>query len=346
MDKLTFIPELELPQGSDVWLARRRVVGTSTQCAIVVGEPPSYDGVPKTWRALRTERAFGSTFKGNLDTERGHRLEPLARAVWNGEHEGVLPPVEPIWCERTIGNVDGADLIIASSYDGYARDGDVHYWLEIKAPRNKNSKIWKALKAGRIPDDYYWQVVHQRATLGDHDAIGHFMAYLEDGSWESVAVEDDPRYKSGQFHRDVEYAIGCWASFLANEDQPGDMTMNQEWAAIENQLLGARSNRLRFEADMQPHKSAEERAKNEIKEMCGEFSGMRRVHGRKVNVTNRGSESFDLDAFRDKNPDFDLGPYTDYAPVYDVDRLRAENPDDTAPFVSRKDNWVVTVKKG
>lgn len=361
MSKLTFIPESMLPQGSDIWKKRRSVVGTATQAACVAGEPNSYANSPKTWMELRTERMFGSTFTGNADTQRGQRLEPIARALFNETYKGQIEPMEPIWCERSIaehadlsqGVVDWQDpelpvideATIASSYDGYSRNGDYHAWLEIKCPRGISSKTWKAVSAGSIPDDYYWQVVHQRATFGSHDAFGYFMVYLEDGDNLIMAVEDDPRFKSGQFEEDVQYICQQWGLFLEGASQAGDMTGVIGWNNAAQDLAAARDKRLELEALIKPHAIIEDESKALLKHLIDEHAqgDVRKVFGGRVSFTNRPKTTFDFEAFREAHPDFDLN---DYVKSVDHERLVEQVPELAAPFVLIEDSWRVSVKKG
>ena len=391
MNPLIFIPEERLEQGSEPWLQRRKIVGTSTQSPCVMGEPLPYKDSVKTWLQLHSERAFGSTFQGNLDSERGTRLEPYARELFNEQMKGKVEEMVPIWCERSLQDGAFADTefsdssilhwtdpdsplppifgpTIASSYDGYSRNGDFHAWLEIKCPRDKRSKVWKSIKAGRLPDDYYWQVCHQRATFGDHDAFGYFMAYLDDKNYLIMAIDDDERVKSGQFDRDVARVSVEWIKFLGGEPQPGDMSMNEEWAKFEADLIKNRNERMAIEVTAKPFGDAEERAKGKLKDMIKDnidVPGLPRIYGRQVNFSNRASRSFDMDAFKAANPDFDFGPYETVEVRVDMDAFKAANPDvdlsafevaetniDTAKliidqpeFVSTKDSWTVQVQE-
>ena len=361
MSKLTFIPESMLPQGSDIWKKRRSVVGTATQAACVAGEPNSYANSPKTWMDLRTERMFGSTFTGNADTQRGQRLEPIARALFNEIYKGKVEPMEPIWCERSLANGPGdragveiwsepdlpvvENATIASSFDGYSRNGDYHAWLEIKCPRGMNSKTWKAVDAGRIPDDYYWQVVHQRATFGDQIAFGYFMVYLEDGDHLIMAVEDDARVQSGQFGKDVKYICDQWGQFLEGAAQAGDMAQSSGWLSAAKEMVDAREKRLEMEAEIKPYTTAENTAKEHLRDMIvheyGQDSGLRRAFGGRVAFVNHPKTEFNLTAFRTIFPDYDLNDY-----VADVDYRRlCDDFPEAKEFIHTEDSWRVSVRK-
>ena len=361
MNRLTFIPEERLQQGSEPWLKRRMIVGTATQCAPVVGFPMPYSDSPQTWRQLRSERAFGSTFKGNPDSERGKALEPFARDLFNRLYAKSIRPMEPIWCERKLGDsqrgivhIGNEELpeitgeTIASSYDGWSMNGDFHAWLEIKCPRNDRSKVWKSLKSGKIPDDYYWQVVHQRATFGDHDAFGYFMAYLDDHHYQIMAIEDDSRFKSGQFDKDVRYAESCWRQFLIGLSQPGDMSEVDGWSDLEELAIAGRTKRIEIEAAAKPHKDAEELAKKSLKKMIveeiGEGSGLRRIHGNQVSFDNRPQITFDVDTFHNDHPEIDLELYRNVTVSYDTDQLQADYPGLTEEYLDVKDSWWAKVK--
>ena len=384
MNRLTFISEALLEQGSDPWLRRRGIVGTSTQSSCVMGEPLDYKDSVRTWRELRTERAFGSAFGGNLDTERGKRLEPLARDLFNNLYEGIIAPVYPIWCERWLieNEYEGPSIVhwpegglppilgptMASSYDGYSRNGDFHAWVEVKCPRDKRSKVWKSVEKKRIPDDYYWQVVHQRATFGDHDAYGYFMVYLNDEDYLVMAVDEDERVTSGQFARDVQRACQEWIKFLSGELQPGDMSMNIDWSDLEKDLTENRNKRLDIEVKAKPFGDAEERSKRKLKDMIGkgvDAPGLPHIYGRLLSFDNRPTRSFNLDEFQKTHPDFDLSDYkvvttsfdydafkeanqgldlSDYETAtisVDIDRLTKERPE----FLTIKDSWYINVRE-
>ena len=359
MSKLIFIPEERLSQGSEEWLQRRRIVGTATQCACVMGEPLPYQGAVRTWRELRAERAFGSTFEGNADTERGQRLEPLALEKFN---EVVrVPPMSPIWAERGIDDETtgwlywtGEELpeievpTIASSYDGYSYEEGMHthYWVEIKCPRGKNSKTWKAVEEGLIPDDYYWQVVHQRATLGSEViAEGYFMVYLSDEDYLIMPLSDDPRMKSGQFHRDAERCVIEWRWFLLSHHQPSDMSKDEDWLEIENEFLKNRMERVAIEKTADPFRQIEQEAKDRLKKIAeGNYElGADRVFGDKVSLKNVQKKGFLLDEWIADHPHESREPMyyrQKLEKIWDLDRLMADYPG----YVKVENNWRVSVR--
>ena len=357
MSDLIFIPEERLQQGSQPWLERRRIVGTATQCAVVMGEPLSYPDSPKTWRELRQERAFGSTFKGNADTERGKRLEPLALAKFNDYFSGAIDAMQPIWAERRIDGegvqsvldwdqpddlpqIDGP--IIASSYDGYSFTSTRHTWVEIKCPRSTSSKTWVAVEEGRIPDDYYWQIVHQRATFGDQPAFGYFMVYLNDEEWKAMPIAVDPRWKSGQFAEDVKRVEVEWRKFLNNEEQPNDMYSNEDWRSLEDQLVRNRNERVSIELQAKPFVENEEAAKEELREMIEQsFSPgeQRRVYGKRLSFSNHPKQEFDMDAFLATYDEAEMRDLYSKS-VWDTERLSHDYPG----FVTTTDNWRVHIK--
>ena len=367
MTQLTFIAEELMAQGSEAWHARRGVVGTSTQTACVMGEPLSYNDSVRTWRQLRSERAFGSTFKGNAGL--GARCcgwRPFARAVFNKVHYGeFIAPIRPIWCERPIVEdpIDGRLLVIAqplpeipgptiaSSYDGYANAGDFHVWVEIKCPRGKSSKVWKSLAKGQIPDDYYWQVVHQRATFGTQDAVGFFMAYLSDTDYLIIEVADDDRMKSGLFDRDVARVSQEWLKFLTGESQQGDMAEVEGWSTLEEMLLVNRRERSAIELRAKPFADNEKLANKQLKGIVdGLYSGQSvpRIYGRQVEYSNRMSLAFDQNAFMASRPEDEMSRYWEEVTTFtfNMDRWRKDHLDvDLSEFESVKDSWVVNARE-
>lgn len=91
-------------------------------------------------------------FDGNFATERGQRLEPVARAQFELLMDAEFPPMLAVHSEHSF---------IRASLDGYnVALGAV---LEIKCPGKDDHD--KAL-AGMVPEKYIWQVEHQMLVVG------------------------------------------------------------------------------------------------------------------------------------------------------------------------------------
>lgn len=134
-------------QGYDWHEFRRNGIGSS-DAPIVAGISP-YSTRYKLWL---TKTGRHKEEISHFGTERGHRLEPKARA----------------WYEFKMGRKMDASTVInpevpwlRASLDGMSEDG--RKLLEIKCPGKKDHDI--AL-AGGVPDKYYVQVQHQLLVTG------------------------------------------------------------------------------------------------------------------------------------------------------------------------------------
>jgi len=89
-------------------------------------------------------------FDGNWATQRGHDLEPKARAQYELEHNVSMPPAfieHPVF------------PFIRASLDGYGNN----IVLEIKAPGTEDHSL---AVAGKVPEKYYPQLQHQLLVTG------------------------------------------------------------------------------------------------------------------------------------------------------------------------------------
>lgn len=147
-----------LEQGTPEWLAwRAGGVGASESSAILGLNPW------ETVDSLRAKRLAPAGDGGNEHTRRGHKLEPVARSLYE-----ALMGWEATPC---CGEHDEFPWLRAS-FDGLRADGRLV--VEIKAPSLK----WHnhVLEEG-VPDWYYCQVQHQLLVSGA--VLGHFVSYCE-----------------------------------------------------------------------------------------------------------------------------------------------------------------------
>lgn len=319
---LTVYTEEELSQGSEEWLARRDQIGaTATRASCVAGEPLSYADSPKTWNELSGEIAFGSNFVGNADTERGHELEPIARRLFNDLKMAgsSVADFQQNYLEREF-VTDNKDYLLAASLDGYVNDPQLNYsahWLEIKCPRGVSSKTWKEADKGKIPKDYYWQMVHQALVIGmERTPIGHLFVYVEPpkgdaafkkwmAKWKQPyrRVIFDPSSEPG-LAKDVEYLQECWYRFLDGQQQPGDMTQSDAYRALEESYVEFKG--LEDEAAKTKSETMD-LMMNLVAATYGEEDGnidhVRRITGDIVNRTRTYSARFNTKAFEEDHPE-------------------------------------------
>jgi putative phage-type endonuclease len=139
---------LQLVQGSPEWLEHRKKYRNASETPAVMGVSP--------WvkpEQLRAYRSGEKTQYVNPAMKHGMALEPLARAVYEGETGLVLEP-----CVM----VDG---LYSASLDGITFEEDII--LEIKCPmKGKASETWQEVASGRVPEHYYWQIQHQLMISG------------------------------------------------------------------------------------------------------------------------------------------------------------------------------------
>jgi hypothetical protein len=161
----------EAEQRSLEWFAARigRLTGS------VAGEMAATlksGGEPASRRDLRTklalERIVGRSLEDdylNADMKRGIELEPDALAAYEALTGDLV--------ERT-GFLSHTEMQIGCSLDGHL--GDFEGVLELKCPRPANH--WKHLKAGVLPAEHRYQILHNLFVTGARFA--DFCSYAPD----------------------------------------------------------------------------------------------------------------------------------------------------------------------
>jgi len=125
-----------------------------------------------TKRQLKDEKnGEGKPFVGNIATEYGNKMESVALAKVSELLRIDLDPC--VW-------VNGE---YSASLDAYGVDDEG--WsvkVEIKCPFQKTkSKLWKTVEKDEIPDQYYWQLVHQDMTVPTDRS--YFFVYIDDDNY-------------------------------------------------------------------------------------------------------------------------------------------------------------------
>lgn len=117
-------------------------------------------GEPAARRDLRTrlalERITGRSLEDdylNADMKRGIELEPVALA----EYEAVSGNLV-----NTTGFLAHTELLIGCSLDAHV--GDFDAIVECKCPRPATH--WKYVKAGILPAEHRWQIIHNLLVTG------------------------------------------------------------------------------------------------------------------------------------------------------------------------------------
>lgn len=158
-------------QRSDEWRTLRAGLLTGSVAAEIFATLKS-GGEPAGRRDLRTrlalERLCGRSLEDayeNFDMKRGVELEPLALSAYEAATGNVV--------ERT-GFLAHTELPMGCSLDGHL--GQFDGIVELKAPRAANH--WKYLKAGVLPAEHRYQIVHNLFVTGARFA--DFCSYAPD----------------------------------------------------------------------------------------------------------------------------------------------------------------------
>jgi len=161
-----------MQQNSDDWTEWRKKGIGSSDAPIVMGLSPW------TTRLQLWEQKLGLSpgFQGNFATERGHQMEPKARAAFELEMGEEFP--ETLAVHSSLG-------FLRASLDGF--NENLNAILEIKCPGKEDHD--KA-KAGQVPEKYMAQVQHQLLVTGAK--LCYYYSY--DGE-KGVTVEVEPDLK-------------------------------------------------------------------------------------------------------------------------------------------------------
>src|SRR5437762_905865 len=132
---------VKLMQGSAEWHEHRRKHRNASETPVVLGVSP-WQTPYWLWQAKL------GLVRPEVTMLRGTELEPAARAAYEARTGLVMQPLVL---------VDGE---YSASLDGLTLGGE--RIVEIKCPvKGRDSTLWKAIEAGRLPEHYQWQVQHQ-----------------------------------------------------------------------------------------------------------------------------------------------------------------------------------------
>ncbi|NMM13184.1 MAG: hypothetical protein HHJ17_06555 [Rhodoferax sp.] len=139
---------VQLTQGSQAWLDYRLTMRNASETAAVLGVSPWM--TPYQLWLLKTGR---STTKVTPAMQHGTTLEPIARAAYEAQTGEIMQPLV-LQNGRYSASLDGMDL-----------EGQLI--VEIKCPyQGQDSKLWREVNAGHVPDHYAAQVQHQLMVSG------------------------------------------------------------------------------------------------------------------------------------------------------------------------------------
>lgn len=151
------------PANREEWLAARKAQGIgASEAASIVGLSPRQSKLD-LWE-IKTGRKAPPDLSGNEQVERGVRMESAIRAVFQANHPelivehhafDILFQDERPWLFATL---DGEVADTAAPGKRYA--------LEIKTAQPNGKAGWEKWSDGKIPGNYYAQILHQMLATG------------------------------------------------------------------------------------------------------------------------------------------------------------------------------------
>ena len=214
---------VDLEQGTDAWLEWRASRWMASEAAIIMDACPNWFAA-KTWDDLRLQKAglWENDERAEKAFAHGHKMEPVARAFL-AKHGIVGQPA----CGE-----NSAVPRLAASFDMLSDD----FWVEIKCPMSKRSKLLDVYAWKDLPAYYQWQMIHQYATIGKNPMVGYFCAYINDTTYRlckwhfpSVLETSSPPIPA------IEDLLEGWERFEAGESQDNTDPEWAKWAGVYRQ---------------------------------------------------------------------------------------------------------------
>ena len=153
------------PTNREEWLAARQTQGIgASEAAAIVGLSP-WMSKNDLWE-IKTGRRAQKDLSGNDAVERGIRMESAIRTVFQARHPefqvehhayDILYQTERPWLFATL---DGEIT------ESFADSSVKKYPLEIKTSTPRGKADWDKWSDGKIPDNYYIQILHQMLATG------------------------------------------------------------------------------------------------------------------------------------------------------------------------------------
>ena len=163
--------KLILEQGSKEWHEQRAQHACASESGCIMGVNPWH---PKTWQQLWEIKQGLKKIEETAPMRYGTEMEPIARAAFESTYQILVEPQVLV------------DGIYLASMDGIDFDGNIA--AEIKCPfRGVDSYLWKAALEKKIPEYYFWQMVHQWKLAQTERHI--FFVYCTEGGGQSIAIE-------------------------------------------------------------------------------------------------------------------------------------------------------------
>ena len=153
------------PTNREEWLAARQIQGIgASEAAAIVGLSP-WMSKNELWY-IKTGKKTAKDLSGNAAVEQGIRMEGAIRTVFAARHPefqvehhayDILYQTERPWLFATL---DGEIT------ESFADSSVKKYPLEIKTSTPRGKTDWDKWSDGKIPDNYYIQILHQMLATG------------------------------------------------------------------------------------------------------------------------------------------------------------------------------------
>ena len=153
------------PTNREEWLAARQIQGIgASEAAAIVGLSP-WMSKNELWY-IKTGKKIVKDLSGNAAVEQGIRMEGAIRTVFAARHPefqvehhayDILYQTERPWLFATL---DGEIT------ESFADSSVKKYPLEIKTSTPRGKADWDKWSDGKIPDNYYIQILHQMLATG------------------------------------------------------------------------------------------------------------------------------------------------------------------------------------
>ena len=153
------------PTNREEWLAARQIQGIgASEAAAIVGLSP-WMSKNELWY-IKTGKKIAKDLSGNAAIEQGIRMEGAIRTVFAARHPefqvehhayDIRYQTERPWLFATL---DGEIT------ESFADSSVKKYPLEIKTSTPRGKADWDKWSDGKIPDNYYIQILHQMLATG------------------------------------------------------------------------------------------------------------------------------------------------------------------------------------
>jgi putative phage-type endonuclease len=197
----------------ETWHGKRQKGIGSSDVASILGISP-FTSIKELWKK-KTGR--GADFKGNWATERGQRLEPIAREKYEKLVGDKYPP-EFIYSKD--------NPVFLANFDGI--NHDLKIAIEIKCPGQKAHQM--AL-LGEIPDYYYCQC-QWLLMVCEYNSLFYISWDGESEDMAIIHVQADKEYQMK-----MKVAAAAFWSLVEQDIEPGDPVKEGEQKLEDEELI-------------------------------------------------------------------------------------------------------------